>query len=57
MITPSILSQPEHWKRWKGDVEEYCEETAPGMQDILQRDNKSEEEVDEEWFGNDPDGW
>ena len=30
MITPSILSQQEHWKRWKGDIEELCEESAPG---------------------------
>jgi hypothetical protein len=57
MITPSVLSQAEQWKRWKGDIEEYCEESAPGMKEILERTKKSEYDVDEEWFGNDPDGW
>ena len=27
------------------------------MKDIRDRAKKSEEDVDEEWFGNDPDGW
>ena len=42
MSTPSILSQPEDWKRWKGDIEEYCEESAPGMKETLERAKKSE---------------
>ena len=27
MITPTVLTSADHWKRWKGDMEEYCEET------------------------------
>ena len=57
MSTPSTFSQAEHGKRWKGDIEEFCEESAPGMKDILERVKKSEEDVDEGWFDNDPDVW
>ena len=45
MITPSILSQPEQWKRWKGDIQEFCEESSSGM-----KVKKADTNVDEEWF-------
>ena len=44
MITPSTLSQTEHWKEWKGDIGEYCEETCPGMKDTLDRAKKAEDD-------------
>ena len=50
MITPSILSQPEQWKRWKGDIEEFCVESAPGMKEVLKKVKKADTDVDEEWF-------
>ena len=31
MIKPKVLSQTENWKKWKGDIEEYCEQVVPGF--------------------------
>ena len=29
------LSQPEQWKSWKRDIEEFCEKCAPGLKEVL----------------------
>ena len=31
MITPKELNSPGGWKRWKADVEDYCEEMFEGI--------------------------
>jgi hypothetical protein len=31
------LSQPKQWKRWKGDIEEFREKSAPGMKELLEK--------------------
>ena len=46
-IAPKDLDKPEDWKRWRADVEDYCEETFDGMKVILVRVRKADEEVDE----------
>ena len=56
-MRPKELTKDEEWRRWKADVEDYVEEAAPGMKDQLEKVKSSEAEVDEEWFGEDPDGW
>jgi hypothetical protein len=56
-LTPTVLSQPEHWKKWKGDIEEYLEELVPGFKDMLEKVKKSEEEVDQSWFNDVDDLW
>ncbi len=57
MITPSILTQPEQWKRWKGDIEEYCEEIFPGFKGMLEMVRGSEDEVDQSWFNDFDNCW
>jgi hypothetical protein len=54
-LTPSVLSQPEGWKKWKGDIEEYLEELVPGFKDMLDKVRKSEEELDQAWFNEEDD--
>jgi hypothetical protein len=57
MITPTVLAQPENWKKWKGDLEEYCEDTFPGFKEKMENVKKAEEEVDDEWFLHLDDCW
>ena len=56
-MKPSLLEKEEQWRKWKAEVEDYCEEVYPGMKDILERARTSEETVDELWFKVTEAGW
>ena len=30
-MSPTKLSKPEEWRKWKQEVEDYVEEVSPGM--------------------------
>ena len=57
MITPKELVNPDGWKKWKADIEDYCEEVFGGMKDILENTKKSEEHIDENWFSASEEDW
>jgi hypothetical protein len=57
MITPKELNSPDGWKRWKADVEDYCEEMFEGMKDILDKVRKSEDAVTYEAFAATEEEW
>jgi hypothetical protein len=57
MMTPSVLSKPEQWKRWVGDVAEYCENIYSGMKDIMQQACKADNDIEEAWFNDTDDCW
>ncbi len=48
MITPTVLSLEKDWKKWKGDIEEFGEESAPGMKEVLEKVDNAESDVDED---------
>jgi hypothetical protein len=56
-LTPSVLSGTEHWKKWKGDVEEYLEELVPCFKDMLDIVKKSEEDIDQSFFNDVDESW
>ena len=57
MLNPAVLSQSDHWRKWKGDVEEYCEHIHRGMKDIMDQATKADGEIEEQWFHNTEDCW
>ena len=57
MMTPSVLVQTEHWKKWKGDREEYCENIHGDMKDIMEQARKAEDDIEESWFNDTDDCW
>ena len=50
MITPTVLALTEHWKKWKGDIGEYCEHSHPGIKDLMEQAKKAEDDIGESWF-------
>ena len=49
-MKPTQLDKEEHWRRWRSEVEDYCEEVFPGMKEILDKVRLSETQVQETWF-------
>ena len=49
-MKPTELTKDDQWRRWKADVEDFAEETFPGMKEVLEKARDSEVTVDEEWF-------
>ena len=56
-MLPKELTKDEEWRKWKADVEDYVEETVPGMKEQMEKAKGSEVEIDETWFGADAEGW
>jgi hypothetical protein len=57
MMTPSVLSKAEQWKKWTGDLVEYCENTYTGMKDIMFQAHKADGDIEEQWFNDTDDVW
>ena len=49
-LKPSPLDKEDGWRKWRSEIEDYCEEVHPGMKDILEKVRLSETAVDEVWF-------
>ena len=49
-MKPNMLDKEEQWRRWKSDIEDYCEEMFPGMKEMLEKARDSDITVDEPWF-------
>ena len=45
MLNPAVLPLPEHWKKWNGDIEEYCEHIHPGMKDVMEQSRSAEDDI------------
>jgi hypothetical protein len=57
MLNPAVLSQSDHWRKWKGDIEEYCEHIHRGMKDIMDQSTKADGDIEEQWFNDTDDCW
>ena len=49
-MKPPVLDKEDQWRRWKSDIEDYCEEVFPGMKEMLEKVRESDITVDEPWF-------
>ena len=49
-MKPTSLDKEDQWRRWKSDIEDYCEEVFPGMKDMLDKARDADVTVDEVWF-------
>ena len=49
-LKPRELTKDDEWRRWKGEVEDFTEETFPGMKHMFDKAKESDLEVDESWF-------
>ena len=49
-MKPPLLDKEDQWRRWKSDIEDYCEEVFPGMKEMLEKARESDTTVDEPWF-------
>ena len=56
-MKPKVFEKEDDWRRWRSDVEDYCEEVFPGMKALLEKAKDADRAVDEEWFGEDTGGW
>ena len=54
-MTVNILEKIDRWRTWKADVEDYIEETMPGIRGYLEKAKKCDEEVEE--VDVDPPAW
>ena len=45
-MTVNVLERMDQWRSWKSDVEDYTEETLPGIRGYLEKAKESEEEID-----------
>ena len=46
-MTLSTLEKTDQWRGWKSDIEDYSEETLPGIKEHLDKAKENEEEIDE----------
>ena len=42
-----VLEKIDQWRTWKADVEDYAEETMPGIRSYLEKAKGEEEEISE----------
>jgi hypothetical protein len=49
-FVPEALSKDEDWRKWKSDVEDYCEELVGGMKGTLAKARKTEDAMNADWF-------
>jgi len=54
-MTVSVLEKMDQWRSWTADVEDYTEETMPGIRSDLDKAKSEEEEVSE--VDMDPEAW
>ena len=54
-MTGSVLEKMDQWRSWTADVEDYTEETMPGIRSDLDKAKSEEEEVSE--VDMDPEAW
>jgi len=54
-MSVGVLEKMDQWRTWKADVEDYTEETMPGIRSYLEKAKGEEEEISEVDF--DPDAW
>ena len=54
-MTVSVLEKMDQWRSWTADVEDYTEETMPGIRSDLDRAKNLDEEVGE--VDMDPEAW
>jgi len=52
-MSVGVLEKMDQWRTWKADVEDYTEETMPGIRSYLEKAKGEEEEISEVDF--DPD--
>ena len=45
-MTVNVLEKMDQWRTWKADVEDYTEETLPGIRGYLEKAKESDEEVE-----------
>ena len=45
-MTVNVLEKMDQWRSWESDVEDYTEETLPGIRRYLEKAKESEEEID-----------
>ena len=46
-MTISVLDKMDQWRSWKSNVEDYTEETLPGIRGYLEKAKESDEEIEE----------
>ena len=46
-MTVNVLEKMGQWRTWKPDVEDYTEETLPGIRGYLENAKEGDEEVEE----------
>ena len=46
-MTVNVLEKMDQWRTWKADVEDYTEETLPGIRGYLEKAKEGDEEVEE----------
>ena len=54
-MTVAVLEKMDQWRSWTADVEDYTEETMPGIRLDLNRAKNLDEEVGE--ADTDPEAW
>ena len=47
-MIPRVLENPEDWKKWKSEVEDYCEVVKEGMKAVLEATKGKKEEIEQE---------
>ena len=56
-LKPRELTKDDEWRRWKSEVEDFTEETFPGMKAMLDKAKEADAEVDETWFEQAEEEW
>ena len=46
-MTVNVLAKMDQWRTWKADVEDYTEETLPGIRGYLEKTKEGDEEIEE----------
>ena len=52
-MKPGTLDKEENWRKWKSDIEDYCEEMFPGLKEMMDHTKNADSEVDELLFKED----
>ena len=49
-MKPATLEKEEQWRKWKSDIEDYCEEVFTGMKEMMDKTKNADVELCELWF-------
>ena len=55
-MKPGVLEEEKGWRKWKADVEDYCEQYQAGFREALDKARTAKVEVDEVFWAPDPQG-